>query len=367
MRGATQCAQRLRRLLRALRTRLGKVARPATSDPMTQVILGILSRDVPESKARQALDRLRAVVVDYNELRVVPSMEMADMVGAIPNARVKCEDLSRALNKVFAREHEVSLDRLRGQPKKEVIEYLSEIDGLDAYSRARVRLLGLEQHAVPLDEAMWAYARKQGIVDQKCSLEEAQGFLERRLSEEEALEFVALVERQAWEEMGAAVRDGEVERISSIPPDRTTRNMLQLVAGSRDGAVSTRPDVQKTIEADEVSAAGSTVRGDGATGAKKAGKSARKKASKKPQASKPAKKRQTLSTSRPAPRKQATKRKSAKAKTKARTKTKAKAKTKKLDRKTKKKTGRVAAKAKKPAAAATAKRARRTKVRAKSA
>ncbi len=233
MRGATQCARRLKQLVRSLRTKLGKTRRPPVGDAITQMILGIFSRDVPSSKAREALDRLRALVVDYNELRVVPPIEMAEMVGSLPNARLKCEDLSRALNKVFAVEHEVSLDRLPALSAKEVREYLASIDGLDAYSRARVQLLGIQQHAVPLDEAMWAYARKEKIVDRKCSLEEAQAFLERRIPEGESLEIVVLLEKQGWAEMGGAVRNGEVECIASVPPDRTARNMLQLVASGR--------------------------------------------------------------------------------------------------------------------------------------
>jgi hypothetical protein len=220
----------LKQLFRSLRTKLGKPGRAPAGDAITQMILGVFARDVPESKAREALDRLRSMVVDYNELRVVPAIEMAEMVGELPQARLKCEDLSRALNAVFAREHEVSLDRLPGLSKKEAVAYLESIDGLDPYSRARIRLLGLQQHAIPLDEAMWAYARKTEIVARRCPLEEAQAFLERRIPEGEALEFVGLLEKQAWAEMGASVRDGEVEPIRSMPPDRTTRNMLQLIA-----------------------------------------------------------------------------------------------------------------------------------------
>jgi hypothetical protein len=230
-----------------LRTKLGKVGRRSGGDAITQMILGIFARDVPESKAREALDRLRALVVDYNELRVVPPIEMAEMVGTLPNARLKCEDLSRALNRVFALEHEISLGGLRALSSKEAREYLASIDGLDAYSRARVQLLGLEHHAIPLDEAMWAYARRERIVDRKCSLEEAQGFLERRIPEGEALEFVALLEKQAWAEMGAAVRNRDVEQIASVPPDRTARNMLQLVASGRSTLVPA-PEPEKAKE-----------------------------------------------------------------------------------------------------------------------
>ena len=232
MRGATECAQRLKTLFSALRSRLGKASPLPGGDPLTQAILGVLSRDVPEPKAHEALDRIRGVVVDYNELRVVPPIELAEMVGDYPDVRLKCEDISRVLNKVFALNHSVTLDHLAELPKKEMRAQLDELDGLEPYSRARVRLLGLNQAAIPLDEAMWAYARREQIVDQRCPLDEAQAFLERQIADEDAMEFVSLLKRQAWNDMGAAVRRGEAERILSVPPDRTSRNMLQAVGGS---------------------------------------------------------------------------------------------------------------------------------------
>lgn len=229
MRGATECARRLKLLWSSLRAKLGKVSPPAITDPITQLILGVLSRDTPETKASEGLERLRGMVVDYNELRVIPPIELAAVLGDFPDARLKCEDLSRALNVVFAREHTVSLDRLAELPRREAAAALETIDGLEPYTRARIRLLGLRQHAIPLDEAMWAAARAGGLVDAKCPLAEAQQFLERQVPEEGNLEFYALLKRYAWSEMGAAVRKREVARILSVPPDRTARNMLQLI------------------------------------------------------------------------------------------------------------------------------------------
>lgn len=351
MRGATKCAARLKQLVRSLRTKQGKVGRSPAGDVITQMILGIFSRNVPESKAREALDRLRGLVVDYNELRVVPAIEMTEMVGAFPDARLKCEDLSRALNKVFAHEHEVTLDRLRGMSKKEAYEYLEGIDGLDAYSRARVRLLGLQQHAVPLDEAMWAYARKEGIIDRRCSLEEAQAFLERRVPEGEALEFFALVEKQAWTEMGSAVRNGEVKRIASIPPDRTARNMLRLVAAGRSTIVTTtEPDKPGDKEKQDVA---------GTADADKPAKKSKKAAKPKPVKKKPAKKRKSVRKPR------------VKAASRPKTKKKAKKKTKKKAKKSvktkSKPTARRKPKAKKTAPKKMTRQTRRSLKRAKSA
>jgi hypothetical protein len=218
------------------------------------MILGIFSRDAPESKAREALDRLRGMVVDYNELRVVAPIELAEALGDYPGARLKCEDVSRALNSIFAHEHAVSLEHLADLPKKEMRAYLDQIEGLEPYTRARIQLQGLQRHAIPLDEAMWAYARQAQIVDGRCPLAEAQQFLERQVPEKDALEFVALLKRQAWAELGALVRKGESEPIRSAPPDRTASNMLQLISQASAPTSTAEPEtphVDSTDRAEE--------------------------------------------------------------------------------------------------------------------
>lgn len=248
MRGATDCTKRLKKLLASLRTRLGRVNRPAVGDPITQLTLGVFTRDAVETKAREVLDIVHGMVVDYNELRVIPPMELARTIGEYPGVREKCEDLSRALNRIFAIEHAVSLERFRNASARDTQVYLERIDGLEPYTRARIRLLGLGQHAIPLDEAMWAYARREEIVDPKCPLDEAQQFLERQVSADDALEFVALMRKQAWTEMAGAVRKGDAEKILSIPPDRTSSNMLQLLASG--GTVGAAVDDELELDAE---------------------------------------------------------------------------------------------------------------------
>lgn len=251
MRGATECAKRLKLYFSTLRSTVGKVTPPPVSDPITQLILGILSRDVPESKAAEGLERLRGMVVDYNELRVVPSFELNALLEDFPDSRGKGEDIARALNAVFAREHDVSLERLRTMSKRDVVDYLDGIDGIEPYTAARVRLFGFEQHAIPLDAAMWALARQAEIVAPKCGLQEAQQFLERRVAEGDALEFFALLNHQAWIEFGSAVRKGEVESISSVPPDRTSRHMLASISGAASAAAEKTPPVEPDEPAEE--------------------------------------------------------------------------------------------------------------------
>lgn len=274
MKGATQCARRVKQVFKTLRTKLGKVNKPQAGDPVSQLILGVFSRDAQEAKAREVIDTLRAMVVDYNELRVIPHSEIANAIGDYPDVRMKCEDMSRALNRIFALEHSVTLDHLSKMSKTEANRYLDGLPGLEAYTRARIRLLGLGLHAIPLDAAMWQFARREGMVDQKCTLDEAQAFLERQIDEEDAFEFVALLRKESWTECGGMVRKGTVTAIRSVPPDRTTRNMLQMVAQGNlvDAAVPEFEDPEP-VGGEEESGARGVAGGDG-----KAGKKAKKPA-----------------------------------------------------------------------------------------
>lgn len=253
MKGATRCAKQLKSLLRTLRPKSAKATRPAPGDPITQLILGVLTRDVPESKARDVLERIRASVVDYNELRVIPSGELADTIGDYPGVRLKADDLCRALNYIFAREHIVSLDMYADRPEKDIRAYLEVIEGLEAYTRARMRLLGFGKHAIPLDEAMWAYARKAEIVDPECPLEEAQAFLERQIPQKDALDFFAALRKVAWAEMGSAVRRRRVETIASIPPERVSQNMLAMFTAVADKARAPQSDPVAELDAEQES------------------------------------------------------------------------------------------------------------------
>ncbi|MGE3180337.1 MAG: hypothetical protein AB7N71_01805 [Phycisphaerae bacterium] len=230
MRGATLAAKKVKKAFAELKKAHGKQQEPGIGDPIQQLLLGVFSRNAPENKAREAVEKLQGMVVDFNELRVTPVTELAQAVGGSSEMRRKCEDISRALNAIFAIEFAVSLDRVAKLPKRESREFLTGLDGLDAYSRARIRLYGFGHHAIPLDEAMWAVCREHELVDPECTLEESQNFLERQIPDGQAFEFVALLRKQAWADKGNAVKKGQVTTISSEAPDRSSTNMLQQVA-----------------------------------------------------------------------------------------------------------------------------------------
>lgn len=254
MKGASKCTERVKAHRKTLKKKFAGVELRASLDPISELVLAILSRDVPFRVAHEVLERLRSQVVDFNELRVIPSHELAELINDQTRYRLKADDLNRALNFVFAREFDVTLEPLRALNKKEAIAYLDEVEGLEAYSRASIRLHVLGQHAVPLDAAMWARARELELIDPECPLAEAQGFLERQIPADDGAEFVAMLFEDSWASWGDAVAADEVEPIVSVPREIKSSHMLAHVSGVAPiGATSLSgdPDAGLVVDLEE--------------------------------------------------------------------------------------------------------------------
>ncbi|HOW18313.1 MAG TPA: hypothetical protein PLC79_04690 [Phycisphaerae bacterium] len=198
MKHGAEYAKRIRHLYHQLRRQYGKPPPPDHTEPIDQLILGILSRDTTEAKAHAAFRRLRESLVDHNELRVTPAVELAETLGPdLPDAATRAQNLVDALNAIYDRHNVVDLSFLRDKPVRDAREYLRALPGVDEFTAARVVLYSLGGHAVPVDQSMVWVLRKENLVPPEATLPEVQAFLERHISAQEAAEFAALMHRYA--------------------------------------------------------------------------------------------------------------------------------------------------------------------------
>jgi endonuclease III len=151
-------------------------------DPTEQVLLGILCRSASESRAAAALQALRNATVDLNELRVTPVSEIVEILGSdYPQNRTVAEALSRTLNAVFNRQHDVALANLKTMGVKAAGAFLNNLDGVDAHARAFVLMRVFKAHVFPVDDNMLSYLRRSEYVAPDATLEDVQLFLERQV------------------------------------------------------------------------------------------------------------------------------------------------------------------------------------------
>jgi endonuclease III len=174
---------------------------PTTLEPQSP-LLGHLLRsfllwESTTSKAQGALKRVEAAVVDFNELRHCMPDELVRLIGErYPRVSERALRLRTALNRIYAKEHAVCLERLTGVSKREAREYLDALDGVPRYVSARVALVCLGAHAAPVDSRIRRRLVEAKVIDAETSVDEAASVLERRVRAGEMPEVYALL--QAW-------------------------------------------------------------------------------------------------------------------------------------------------------------------------
>jgi hypothetical protein len=157
------------------------------ADPVDELVWSMLLWDAPRSKAERAHKRLVGAVVDVNELRVCMPDEVVGLIGkSYPNAAERAERLLQSLHEVYLREHAVTLASLRSAPKREARKYLESIEATPQFVTARVLLLGLGAHAIPLDARMFAGMQKAGALEDDADEARAVSVLERTVKASDA-------------------------------------------------------------------------------------------------------------------------------------------------------------------------------------
>ena len=245
-------AKKLAALVKKLRSGIQGEVRDATHDecPQTadrllwQFVFSFLAWESTVARAGAASKRLHAAVVDYNEMRVALTDELACLIGErYPRAEERAARLRSALNDVYKREHGVSLNRIAEMPKRDARLYLESLEGTPSYVSGRMLLLSLGGHAFPLDDRLQRALLDEGAVPADLSLADASGWLERQFRAGEAAEAYLLLE--GW------MNDKPIPK----PPKRPARRDLarprpETVPGddariARKAAVAEKPRTAK--------------------------------------------------------------------------------------------------------------------------
>lgn len=168
-------------------------------DPLVHLfVYSFLLWDSSASAARSLLKKIRENFVDYNELRVALPDEIALVFGERTS---RCHEralrLRSALHDLFKREHSLSLARLNDLGKREARAYLESLDGTPAYVSARVFLLGLGGHAIPVDQRLADLLAAEDVLSEDVTdADSAAAWLERQIRAGDAVTSHLLF--QAW-------------------------------------------------------------------------------------------------------------------------------------------------------------------------
>jgi len=196
MKNATKHADTLRSLFKKMKKEYAP-AEKHTAEPLKALVRGVMSYDVPDTRAEEAMVAIEREYVDLNELRVATELEMQDMLGSrYPDIEKRVFLITTALNAIFEKESTLSLERLKTLSKRDARQFLRDLPGLSPFTEAYVMTFSLDGNCVPLDQTMTDYLKEHDAADPEASVEEVQKFIEHQLKSEECYDFYSTL-RQA--------------------------------------------------------------------------------------------------------------------------------------------------------------------------
>ncbi len=186
MKNATQYEKKLKKLLTDARKL--QVDKPDQVDSLELLIRSVLESNVPPRRVDEAMDALRGAFVDFNEVRVALPRELVEVIGKdFPYAKLKARMLSSVMQSVFIRRNEINLAYMEEMTKRDLRRHLEEI-GLTPYAAALMVLVGFDGHAIPVDEDLRDLLEIEEYIYPGSDIPDVQGFLERVISQKNALQ-----------------------------------------------------------------------------------------------------------------------------------------------------------------------------------
>jgi hypothetical protein len=180
-------------ILKKTIARLVKAAparRPEPVDPLTRIIRAFLEYDCDEARTTLAERKVLDTMVDFNELRVTPAIELAALLGVrYPFAESRCSGLHRTLQSIFDREHHMRLDRIKEMKKGEIRPYFQSLAGITPYVEAAVSVDCFGISAAPVDTKLLLWLISKDALPEGTDIRTAQQQIERHLKAGEAEEF----------------------------------------------------------------------------------------------------------------------------------------------------------------------------------
>jgi len=178
------------------------------------LILSILATNDTYPRARHAFKSLQEQMVDFNELRVTPAVELAQMLEEhVCDSGKASSEIVRTLNAVFNRFDTLDLSDLKERSKTELVKMFEEIPGCPDHARCAMLLLCFDIPTMPLDERMREYLVESGAMPAEADLATVKAFIERQIKASEIGPFY-------WQLKKAAEADDK-KRKPRTPKDKS--------------------------------------------------------------------------------------------------------------------------------------------------
>jgi endonuclease-3 len=137
--------------------------------PVDELVLTILSQNTNDNNSVAAFENLKTNTGSWEDVRDMPSSQLADLIRTAGLANQKAGHIKRALNHITETQGEITLDFLAEMNAEEAKAWLVDIKGIGPKTASIVLLFSLNMPAFPVDTHVHRVSQRLGLIGPKAS------------------------------------------------------------------------------------------------------------------------------------------------------------------------------------------------------
>jgi endonuclease III len=183
----------IQEIFEALKKQYGSRRFEPHHDPISELVLTILSQNTADTNSRPAFQSLREAFPDYNDILEATIEQIEKPIKGGGLGRIKAQRILEALQEIKRRQGLLDLDFLNDLPLTEARDWLTSLPGVGYKTANCVLLFALGKPALPVDTHIFRVSKRLGLIRKEASLIEAHKVLAQKVPPEDIYEFHVLM------------------------------------------------------------------------------------------------------------------------------------------------------------------------------
>ncbi len=176
-------------IIRLLAEEYGNLSWSQHRDPLSELIMTILSQNTSDHNSRRAFDRLITTFGNWQAVAEASVEEIAQAIRYGGLAQVKAPRIKKMLDQISAQRGSLDLIFLHELPLAEAKAWLQGLPGVGPKTASCVLLFSLGKPALPVDTHIHRVAKRLGVIDSRASAERAHEILGAMVPAEDVYQF----------------------------------------------------------------------------------------------------------------------------------------------------------------------------------
>ena len=180
-------------IIKLLSTEYGSIAWRSRTDPLSELIMTILSQNTSDHNSRRAFGSLLTRFGSWEAVAEGTVEDIAEAIKLGGLARVKAPRIKKILEQIKAQRGLLDLRFLMKMPVAEAKKWLQSLPGVGPKTAACVLLFSLGKPVLPVDTHIHRVAKRLGLIDSKVLAEKAHEILGNMVPAKDVYRFHILI------------------------------------------------------------------------------------------------------------------------------------------------------------------------------